>query len=442
MVTQLSPIDARYELFDRLADARCRTDELFGIVKEQALYDRPIAERHRIVFYIGHLEAFDWNLLRNRLIDAKSFNPEFDKLFSFGIDPVDGGLPSDQPSDWPTLAQVREYVLEVRQSIDVHLRHEWNLSTRREFSPETLLNVAIEHRLMHAETLAYMLHQLPFDRKVAVALEPLSVDLPIEQSIIAIPGGNATLGLPRNPNPIFGWDNEFEEENLFVPGFRIDKYEVTNAQYLEFLSDGGYSKRDHWADIDWDWKQQYAITHPVFWVGRNGEWFLRTMFSEIPLPLNWPVYVSHAEASAYAKWAGKKLPTEAQWHRAAYGTRHGRELDHPWGSDSPSARRGNFDFRSWNPLPVDSSPDGQSAFGVQDLLGNGWEWTSTLFAPLPGFQPFPFYKGYSADFFDGKHYVIKGGSPRTAACMLRRSFRNWFQPHYQYVYAGFRCVKN
>jgi formylglycine-generating enzyme required for sulfatase activity len=150
--------------------------------------------------------------------------------------------------------------------------------------------------------------------------------------------------------------------------------------------------------------------------------------------------VSHAEASAYARWARKSLPAEAQWHRAAYGTAEGLENQYPWGNDVPNSKRGNFDFKSWDPASVAAFPDGKSSFGVDGLVGNGWEWTSTLFAPFPGFEPFPFYRGYSADFFDGKHYVMKGGSARTAACMLRRSFRNWFQPRYQYVYAGFRCV--
>jgi len=180
----------------------------------------------------------------------------------------------------------------------------------------------------------------------------------------------------------------------------------------------------------------------VFWRRVNGEWFLRTMFDEIPLPLDWPGYVSHAEASAYARWAGKQLPTEAQWHRAAYGTHKQMENSYPWGNTPPNAKLGNFDFASWEPAPANAFPQAQSAFGVADLLGNGWEWSSSIFAPFAGFQPLPFYRGYSADFFDGRHFVMKGGSPRTATCMLRRSFRNWFQPHYQYVYAGFRCVSN
>jgi formylglycine-generating enzyme required for sulfatase activity len=136
------------------------------------------------------------------------------------------------------------------------------------------------------------------------------------------------------------------------------------------------------------------------------------------------------------------LPTEAQWQRAAYGTPEGEERAYPWGSEKPSAKRGNFDFEHWDPISVAAHPEGASAFGVADLLGNGWEWTSTPFGPFAGFEPFPFYRGYSADFFDNKHFVMKGGSPRTAACILRRSFRNWFQPHYPYVYAGFRCVSH
>jgi formylglycine-generating enzyme required for sulfatase activity len=217
---------------------------------------------------------------------------------------------------------------------------------------------------------------------------------------------------------------------------------VTNHEYLDFIRAGAYQEQSFWTQDDWKWIQQAGITHPVFWKEHAEGWLYRTMFSEIPLPLAWPVYVSHAEASAYARWKGKALPTEAQWHRAAFGTPDGRERAYPWGNQVPSAKHGNFDFHSWHPAPATAFPDGRSAFGVQGLVGNGWEWTSTVFAPFEGFQRFSFYPGYSADFFDGKHYVMKGGSPRTAACMLRRSFRNWFQTHYQYAYAGFRCVEN
>ena len=425
-----------------MAQARAETDKLFEFVRPDSLYARPIPERHRIVFYIGHLEAFDWNLLRERVINAQIFNPQFDRLFAFGIDPVDGGLPSDQPADWPSIPEVQKYVRRIRESLDERLAAiSPSDSAGDGFSASTLLNVAIEHRLMHSETLAYMLHQLPLEAKIPPASQSQAVASRVNPAMIEIPAGRATLGLSRASGN-FGWDNEFEEHSVEVPAFAIDKYKITNREYLEFLTSEGYENEEYWTDADWDWKTKQNITHPVFWRRMNGDWFLRTMFHEIPLPPEWPVYVSHAEASAYSRWAGKQLPTEAQWHRAAYGTQEGKENPYPWGSAAPDEKLGNFDFERWDPTPVGAFPQAQSAFGVADLLGNGWEWTSSIFAPFAGFGPFPFYRGYSADFFDGKHFVIKGGSPRTAACMLRRSFRNWFQPHYQYIYAGFRCVSN
>jgi gamma-glutamyl hercynylcysteine S-oxide synthase len=434
----------RWLLLDRIADARRRSDALFNIVRPEAIYERPIPERHRIIFYVGHLEAFDWNLLHENVLGLKSFHPEFDRLFAFGIDPVGGGLPSDRPSDWPSRNVVRDYVSRIRAALDEKLADgslESFSHTRDGFPLDALLNVAIEHRLMHVETLAYMLHQLPLNQKISPGQSLNLTAPPITHCMLPIPVGVATLGLERGGD-VFGWDNEFEVHKVQVPAFEIDRYEVTNGQYLEFMAAGGYETRAFWDDDDWNWKSTHAVTHPVFWTKASEGWLYRTMFEEVPLPQDWPVYVSHAEAMAYARWAGKSLPTEAQWHRAAYGTSDGTERQYPWGSDVASSSFGNFDFSHWNPTPVNAFPNGGSAFGVHDMLGNGWEWTSSVFAPFAGFEPFPFYRGYSADFFDGKHFVMKGGSPRTAACMLRPTFRNWFQAHYQYVYAGFRCVKH
>ena len=155
----------QHQLLERISDARERSDALFRLVRPAALYDRPIPERHRIIFYLGHLEAFDWNLL-HEVLGAKYFHPGFDRLFAFGIDPVGGGLPSDIASDWPSLDTVRDYVGKVRSALDEKLTHkalEPHAVTRDGFSLDTLLNVAVEHRLMHLETLAYMLHQLHFD---------------------------------------------------------------------------------------------------------------------------------------------------------------------------------------------------------------------------------------------------------------------------------------
>jgi formylglycine-generating enzyme required for sulfatase activity len=180
------------------------------------------------------------------------------------------------------------------------------------------------------------------------------------------------------------------------------------------------------------------------------------MFDLVPLPLSWPVFVSRAEAAAFARWRGARLPTEAEFQRAAYGTPDSQEpaspklgtgstsesgRRHPWGDAAPSTQHGVFDFSSWDPEPAGSHPAGRSAWGVDDLVGNGWEWTSTPFAPFAGFKPMPSYPEYSADFFDGEHFVIKGASLATARELLRPSFRNWFRSRYPYVYATFRLVK-
>jgi ergothioneine biosynthesis protein EgtB len=437
------------ELVGRLHDARRRSDELFRLVRADCLYERPIPERHRIIFYRGHLEAFDWNLLHENILGLKSFHPEFDRLFAFGIDPVGGGLPSDLPSDWPSLSAAQNYANKIRAVLDEGLADgasAYQASAHDRFSLDTLLNVAVEHRLMHVETLAYMLHQLALDKKERQSgAHNLDTGSVIHRTM-EVPAGTSTLGLPRfsetRDSEAFGWDNEYEACTVDVPAFAIDRYEVTNRQFLEFMEAGGYQTRTLWSNEDWNWRTASAILHPVFWKKAGDDWLYRTMFEEVALPLDWPVYVSHAEASAYARWAGKLLPTEAEWHRAAYGTADGSERSYPWGNSAPNSRFGNFDFRRWDPTPVNAFPEGQSAFGVCDMLGNGWEWTSTVFAPFRGFEPFPFYRGYSADFYDGKHFVLKGGSAHTAACMLRCTFRNWFQAHYQYLYAGLRCVSH
>src|SRR3981081_260217 len=448
-------VAVRDELLERWSDARWRSDALFNVVRENALYERPIPERHRIIFYLGHLEAFDWNLLNGSVIGLKSLHPEFDRLFAFGIDPVGGGLPTDLPSDWPVGDVVRDYVNNIRNSLDTNVEKlilEPNFRTDDGFSLDTLLNVAIEHRLMHIETLSYMLHQLPLDTKVRPrAQQAVSANLarpPVAHRMVSVPAGVVTLGLARDAKD-FGWDNEYEGHTVEVPAFEIDQYKVTNRQYLEFMAAGGYETRAFWNDDDWNWKTAGGSSHALVWKKVGDGWLYRTMFDEVPFDevtdvLDWPVYVSQAEASAYARWAGKSLPTEAEWQRAAYGSVDWTARVYPLGNETPNAEfnkeLGNFDFHRWDPVPVNAFPEGRSAFGIHDLLGNGWEWTSTIFGSFPGFRPFPFFRGFSSDFFDGKHFVMKGGSARTAACMLRPTFRNWFQAHYQYVYAGFPCV--
>jgi formylglycine-generating enzyme required for sulfatase activity len=400
-------------LTSRWRQAQQATDDLWRVVQPAAMYERPVPERHRLIFYLGHLEAFDWNLLAPAL-ELKPFHPEWDRLFSFGIDPVDGQLPQDQPRDWPRQAEIEEYNRHIRRTVEAALPEnpEDELATR--------VQVAIEHRWMHAETLCYLFHNLPYEAKSSGPAPPPNARPPRARTAESIesPAGTATLGQQRGHG--FGWDNEFDRHTVAVPAFATSRFKVSNGDYLKFVADGA--------------------APPLFWHRHDGQWWYRGMFGEVPLPLDAPVYVTHAEAQAYAAWAGQTLPTEAQWHRMAYGTPNGEERGYPWGDEPIAPSRGNLDFAHWDPTPAHAHPQGASAWGVEDLLGNGWEWTSTPFAPFAGFTPMPFYPGYSANFFDGQHYVIKGASARTAACLARRSFRNWFQPHYPYVYTGFRCV--
>jgi formylglycine-generating enzyme required for sulfatase activity len=274
----------------------------------------------------------------------------------------------------------------------------------------------------------------------------LGVDRPAPAQI---PPGTATLGTRPEEWP-FAWDNERPAHEVAVPAFSIDVHNVTNAQFLQFVDAGGYADPRWWRPEDWAWLGETGIAHPRFWTRaasanapaprEEGAWYWRAMFERVPLPGSWPVYVTWAEAHAYARWRGRRLPTEAEFHRAAFGTPEGVERRYPWGDTLRGRPPGSFDFMRWDPERVGAHPDDASAFGVHDLVGNGWEWTSTVFGPFDGFSPLASYPEYSAEFFDEDHFVMKGASPFTARGLVRPGFRNWFRPRYPYVYAAFRCV--
>lgn len=399
----------RTQLAAELTEARRQSEILFSVLRPSYLYERPISERHRVIFYIGHLDAFDYIQVCREGLGLHSNEPALDALFQAGIDPDAGHLPTDIPSDWPSLDRTMSYVRQARRAVDQALDE----------APVDSVHMALEHRLMHLETLAYMWHNFTYDAKIAPAEYRTAVPRKATSpnSWRLAPDGYAILGKPRDGS--FGWDNEHDEHSVRVPAFSIQTYKITNGDYLRFVHDGA--------------------PLPHFWTERQGKFYYRGMFEEIPLPVDWPVYVTQREATNYAAWAGKTLPTEEQFHRAAYGD-DGRL--YPWGNVAPAGDLGNFDFKRWDPGSVSEQPGGMSPFGVHQLVGNGWEWTSTIFAPFDGFRAAPSYPGYSANFFDAQHYVIKGGSPRTAARLLRRSFRNWFRPEYPYVYGTFRCVES
>jgi len=418
----------RDQLVSWFREGRARSVEVFSIPRQAAYYDRPITLRNPIVFYEGHLPAFTVNTLLKFALKRPGINADYEKLFERGIDPDSEAAVANVADLWPKRADIQAYGARADEAIEGALI---GADLERDRGEATL--AILEHEQMHQETLLYMFHNMPYEKKVRRA--PLANGGPrhpersegsqvtsaeilrFAQDDVRIPAGVATLG---SSDP-FGWDNEYPQHTVDVPAFSIDRDNVTNAQYLDFMHATGASA-------------------PHFWTRVDGEWFWRGMFELIPLPPDWPVYVTHDEAEAYAKWRGARLPSEAEYHRAAFGTPSGQERRFPWGDEPPDHTRGNFDFANWDPVPVGSYPKGASAWGVNDLVGNGWEWTSTKFDGFPGFKPMASYPVYSADFFDHEHYVLKGASPATAQDLVRRSFRNWFRPNYPYLYATFRCV--
>lgn len=382
----------------RYLRARKRSESLFAIAREEAYYLRPIPLRNPIVFYEGHLPAFAVNTLVKLAQGKRGIDERFERLFERGIDPE---APVSDSGAWPSRAEVKAYAAEADARVVDALHNLGDSPLEVEAA-----SAIVEHELMHQETLMYMFHALPYEMKVSRPAKDSSPGVSRRGDSVDIPAGFATLGADRES---FGWDNEFPRHRVYVKAFCIDPFNVTNEEYLEFVRAGAKP--------------------PHFWT----DGAFRGMFGVTPLP-NAPAWVTHEEATAYARWKGKRLPTEAEYHRA-WGDRM-----YPWGDEPPGERHGNFDFRSWDPQPVGSHPEGASPWGVHDLVGDGWEWTSTPFAGFDGFEPMAVYPVYSADFFDGKHFVLKGASPVTPRELIRSSFRNWFRPNYPYVYAKFRLA--
>ena len=439
------------ELEARLQAAWSRTDRLFALLKPGAVHSQPIFLRHPFIFYLGHLPAFAWNQICKGILQWNSLNPFFDEIFSRGIDPdVDDPQQChthpEAPSSWPKVEQVLQYRDRVRDAVlesvpAVRARSAANLLAER----GRVFAMVIEHECMHQETLLYMMHELAGDDKVSPAngLAYRLGDCPRKEEI-EIAGGKATLGASFE-SVGFGWDNEFPVQSVAVPGFKVDSLPTSNAEFFDFVESGAYDQSVYWRQEDWAWKVKTGSRQPRFWVREGRRWFYRTLFDLLPLDkvLSWPIYVSFAEAYAYCRWRGRRLLTEAEYQRAAYGTPDREEDFYPWGDDLPEEKHGNFDFHGWSPAPSGSHPAGASAWGVHELMGNGWEWTSTPFTPFDGFQPYiETYPDYSADFFDHKHYVLKGASWATAKELLRPSFRNWYQARYPYVFAKFRTVRD
>jgi ergothioneine biosynthesis protein EgtB len=428
---------------------RERSRALFELLAdEDDFYSQPIPLRHPVIFYEGHLPGFSFNTLVKAGLGQRGIDPRLEALFARGIDPAEDAHASGADVErnrrlWPSRGEVQQFVREAdARVLDALANGDIEQRGHPLLDRAEAAFAILEHEAMHQETLLYMLHQLPGGRKRSPAGYRPQVDGRVPtQEWIEIPPGEATLGVDRGTLP-FTWDNEQPEYSETVGAFLVQRHDVTNAAFLTFVEDGGYTNADWWDADDWEWVRAEKLAHPLFWERDGTRWYWRSLFDLIPLPPAWPVYVSHAEASAFARWRGARLMSEAEFQRAAYGTPEGHQRVVPWGDAAATAQHGTLDFQSFDPTAAGGHPAGCSAWGVDDLVGNGWEWTSTTFAPFPGFRPTPSYPQYSADFFDGAHMVMKGASPVTARELVRPTFRNWFRPRYPYVYATFRCAKD
>jgi len=442
--------NAAEQLREGFVRAWQRSDQIFALAGVGQTLTQPIVWRHPFIFYIGHLPAFSWNQVCGGILQWPSLNPHFDELFCRGIDPdVDTGechWHPEVPDRWPNHEETIDYRDKIRRALLDSVEALINFpSSDVMVQGGRVFQMVLEHEFMHQETLLYMLQQMSLLRKARPAASVRYCFQPQRFSdSVRIPRGKARLGAQFD-ELTFGWDNEFGQLLVDVPSFTIDCLPITNGQFCDFVVSGGYDDARHWRPEDWRWKMLENKDHPTCWIKQAEGWFYRTMFDIFPLShvASWPVYVSLAEARAYATWRGKRLPTEAEYQRAAFYGSNERESKYPWGDAEPNSRHGNFDFAAWSPQPVGAHPAGASRWGVQELMGNGWELTDTPFAPLPGFTPYiTTYPDYSKDFFDGKHFVVKGASWATDKQLLRPSFRNWYQAHYPYVFAKFRCVSD
>ena len=236
----------------------------------------------------------------------------------------------------------------------------------------------------------------------------------------------------------FVYDNERPAHEADVPSFEIDRLPVTNADFLLFVGDGGYRRREWWNEAGWAWREAEGIDRPHYWTA-DGE--SRAFERIAPLDPDKPVmHVSWYEADAYARSLGKRLPTEAEWEKAAsWDEAAGAQRLHPWGDDPPAARLANLDHTGFGPARAGAYPAGASPYGVLGMVGDAWEWTASDFSGYPGFEPFP-YSEYSQIFFGGEYKVLRGGSWATRPSVARASFRNWDYPMRRQIFSGFRCA--
>jgi iron(II)-dependent oxidoreductase len=424
----------RERALSTLTTARERTTLLTSCVEGPELTAQVSPLMSPLVWDLAHIANQEEQWLLRTVAGREAIRPEIDNLYDAFEHPR-----SERPS-LPLLApeEARRYAADVRgRALDV--LEETAFHGTRLTEAGFAFGMIAQHEQQHDETML-VTHQLRTGPQALTAPDPHPAPLFTGPAEVLIPGGPFTMGTSSEP---WALDNERPAHRREVAPFFIDTTPVTNGEYQAFIDDGGYDEPRWWTAEGWEHIRRHSISAPLFWHRDGGQWLRRRFGVTEVVPANEPVlHVCWYEADAWARWAGRRLPMEAEWEKAA---RHdpvdGRSTRYPWGDTDPSPEHANLGQRHLRPAPAGSYPAGESPLGVRQLIGDVWEWTSSDFAPYPGFRAFP-YKEYSEVFFGSAYKVLRGGSFAVDAVACRGTFRNWDYPIRRQIFSGFRTVRS
>ena len=425
--------DLKETIATELDGGRVRTLGLVEPFSEDELLKSPSRLMSPLVWDLGHCANYEELWLLRNIAGHPATDPTLDDIYNAFEHPrwERPNLPLLQPE------QARAYMHDIRgKSLDV-LEGIELAPDQRLLSRGYVYGMVVQHEHMHDETMLATI-QLMKERAYppATAAPPKAArrDLP---EMVFVDGGAFEMGTSIEP---WAFDNERPAHTVDVAPFWIDTTPVSNEQYLGFISDGGYDDPRHWSEDGWRWRQETkGSSLPEFWTGEGTvRKFGRTTSPGPDEPVQ---HVCYYEAEAFARWAGKRLPTEAEWEKAASWGPDGRKRRFPWGDDDPSESRANIGQRHFGPAPVGAYPDGVSAYGCHQMIGDVWEWTSSDFQPYPGYEWFP-YREYSEVFYGTDYKVLRGGSWATHDTSIRNTFRNWDYPIRRQIFCGFRCARD
>jgi iron(II)-dependent oxidoreductase len=424
----------RARVVDLLAASRARSTALTDAVDEADLVTQHSPLMSPLVWDLAHIGSQEELWLVRDVGGREPLRPEIDGLY----DAFQHSRASRVELPLLTPAETRVYVAEVRdKALDALGRSP--LRGRRLEADGFAFGMIVQHEQQHDETMLAT-HQLRMGAPVLSAPPPPPGRfLPARDVLVA--GGGFTMGTSTEP---WALDNERPAHVVHVPAFRIATAPVTNGEYAEFVDAGGYRDPRWWTEAGWRHRVAAELDAPQYWSpDADGTWWRRRFGVVEPVPLDEPVvHVCAHEADAFAAWAGARLPSEAEWEKAArFDPATGLSRRYPWGDEDPTPVHANLGQRHLSPAPAGAYPAGASALGVEQLMGDVWEWTSSGWDPYPGFAVFP-YPEYSQVFFGGDYRVLRGGSFGTDPAAVRGTFRNWDHPIRRQIFAGFRLAWN